>query len=93
MQGNVALDVARILLRCTSELAATDIADYALDALRGSTIKCVQSFEFETTCSIFSIPSISSVLMDDNICIAFFLYVKEGILGWEKGPSTGSMHS
>jgi hypothetical protein len=41
MQGNVALDVARILLRCTSELAATDIADYALDALRGSTIKKV----------------------------------------------------
>uniref|UniRef100_A0A0E0ND19 NADPH:adrenodoxin oxidoreductase, mitochondrial n=1 Tax=Oryza rufipogon TaxID=4529 RepID=A0A0E0ND19_ORYRU len=40
-QGNVALDVARILLRCTSELAATDIADYALDALRGSTIKKV----------------------------------------------------
>uniref|UniRef100_A0A0E0JYF7 NADPH:adrenodoxin oxidoreductase, mitochondrial n=1 Tax=Oryza punctata TaxID=4537 RepID=A0A0E0JYF7_ORYPU len=40
-QGNVALDVARILLRCTSELAATDIADYALDALRGSTIRKV----------------------------------------------------
>uniref|UniRef100_A0A0E0CJ57 NADPH:adrenodoxin oxidoreductase, mitochondrial n=1 Tax=Oryza meridionalis TaxID=40149 RepID=A0A0E0CJ57_9ORYZ len=40
-QGNVALDVARILLRCRSELAATDIADYALDALRGSTIRKV----------------------------------------------------
>ncbi|KAF0933706.1 hypothetical protein E2562_019189 [Oryza meyeriana var. granulata] len=40
-QGNVALDVARILLRCTSELAATDISDYALDALRGSTIRKV----------------------------------------------------
>ncbi|XP_006647158.1 NADPH:adrenodoxin oxidoreductase, mitochondrial [Oryza brachyantha] len=40
-QGNVALDVARILLRCTSELAATDIADYALDALRDNTIRKV----------------------------------------------------
>uniref|UniRef100_A0A0D9VES1 NADPH:adrenodoxin oxidoreductase, mitochondrial n=1 Tax=Leersia perrieri TaxID=77586 RepID=A0A0D9VES1_9ORYZ len=40
-QGNVALDVARILLCCTSELAATDIADYALDALNGSTIRKV----------------------------------------------------
>uniref|UniRef100_A0A453EBN3 NADPH:adrenodoxin oxidoreductase, mitochondrial n=1 Tax=Aegilops tauschii subsp. strangulata TaxID=200361 RepID=A0A453EBN3_AEGTS len=39
--GNVALDVARILLRCTTELASTDIADYALDALRSSTIRKV----------------------------------------------------
>ncbi|KAM3347791.1 hypothetical protein ACQJBY_021600 [Aegilops geniculata] len=38
-QGNVALDVARILLRCTTELASTDIAGYALDALRSSTIR------------------------------------------------------
>ncbi|CAN6168926.1 unnamed protein product, partial [Urochloa humidicola] len=40
-QGNVALDVARILLRCKTELATTDITDYALDALRGSTIRKV----------------------------------------------------
>ncbi|XP_047044865.1 NADPH:adrenodoxin oxidoreductase, mitochondrial-like isoform X2 [Lolium rigidum] len=40
-QGNVALDVARILLRCTTELASTDIAGYALDALRSSTIRKV----------------------------------------------------
>ncbi|KAK3152736.1 hypothetical protein QOZ80_2BG0162880 [Eleusine coracana subsp. coracana] len=40
-QGNVALDVARILLRCRTELATTDIADYALDVLRGSTIRKV----------------------------------------------------
>ncbi|TVU42037.1 hypothetical protein EJB05_08420 [Eragrostis curvula] len=40
-QGNVALDVARILLRCKTELATTDIADYALDALRGSSIRKV----------------------------------------------------
>lgn len=37
--GNVAVDVARILCRTPEELAATDIADYALEALRGSKVK------------------------------------------------------
>jgi len=37
--GNVAVDVARILCRSPGELAKTDIADYALDALRQSRIK------------------------------------------------------
>lgn len=37
--GNVALDVARILTTDPSELAATDIADHALEALRGSQIE------------------------------------------------------
>ena len=37
--GNVAVDVARILCRTPEELAKTDIADYALAALRESRIK------------------------------------------------------
>ena len=37
--GNVAVDVARILCRTSEELAKTDIADYALQALRESKIK------------------------------------------------------
>ena len=37
--GNVAVDVARILCRTTDELAKTDIADYALEALSRSNIK------------------------------------------------------
>lgn len=37
--GNVAMDVARILARTPEELALTDIADYALEALRSSNIK------------------------------------------------------
>lgn len=37
--GNVAVDVARILCRTEEELAATDIAPYALDALRASRVK------------------------------------------------------
>ena len=37
--GNVAVDTARILMRDPEELAETDIADYALDALRASTVR------------------------------------------------------
>lgn len=37
--GNVAVDVARMLCRTAEELATTDIADHALEALRGSRIK------------------------------------------------------
>jgi ferredoxin--NADP+ reductase len=37
--GNVAVDVARILCRTPEELAATDIADHALEALRNSRVK------------------------------------------------------
>jgi ferredoxin--NADP+ reductase len=37
--GNVAVDVARILCRTREELATTDIADYALEALANSNVK------------------------------------------------------
>ena len=37
--GNVAVDVARILTRLPDALAGTDIADYALDALRRSRVR------------------------------------------------------
>ena len=37
--GNVALDVARVLLRSTDDLAATDIADHALEALKKSRVR------------------------------------------------------
>lgn len=37
--GNVAVDVARILCRTQEELETTDIADYALEALRKSRVK------------------------------------------------------
>ncbi|TXG61414.1 hypothetical protein EZV62_012777 [Acer yangbiense] len=41
LEGNVALDVARILLRPTSELATTDIASHVLTALEESSIRKV----------------------------------------------------
>ena len=39
--GNVAIDVARILLHSPDRLATTDIADHALAALRGSCVRRV----------------------------------------------------
>ncbi len=39
--GNVAIDVARVLLRTPAELARTDIADYALEALSNSNVRRV----------------------------------------------------
>jgi ferredoxin--NADP+ reductase len=36
--GNVAMDVARILASCADELRGTDIADYALEALEASRV-------------------------------------------------------
>ncbi|MCB9134254.1 MAG: FAD-dependent oxidoreductase [Anaerolineales bacterium] len=42
--GNVAMDVARILCRTPEELMQTDIADYALEALRNSKVKEVYVF-------------------------------------------------
>lgn len=37
--GNVAMDVTRILARTTAELMETDIADYAMEALKHSNVK------------------------------------------------------
>jgi len=37
--GNVAVDVARILCKTHAELSETDMADYALDALKNSNVK------------------------------------------------------
>ena len=39
--GNVALDCARVLLRRPEDLAATDIAAHALEALRRSSVRRV----------------------------------------------------
>jgi len=37
--GNVALDVARVLAKSAEEMAATDIPDFVLDALRSSAVR------------------------------------------------------
>lgn len=94
MQGNVALDVARILLRCKTELATTDIADYALDALRGSTIRYLFTLILKPDLYFF-LCSLLPYITDDYIIhnSLFMLHVKEGTLGWATGSRTSSMHS
>ena len=42
--GNVAIDVARVLVRSDAEIAATDIVDHAARAIRGSTLTDVHVF-------------------------------------------------
>ncbi len=42
--GNVAVDVARVLSRTPSEMASTDIADYAMSAIDASPLKDVWMF-------------------------------------------------
>lgn len=42
--GNVAVDVARVLSRTPGEMASTDIADYAMDAIDASPLKDVWMF-------------------------------------------------
>lgn len=42
--GNVAVDVARILCRTDEELKLTDMADYAIDALRNSSVTDIYMF-------------------------------------------------
>ena len=37
--GNVAMDVTRILVRDADDLASTDVTEYALEALRGSSVE------------------------------------------------------
>ncbi|KAL4803554.1 hypothetical protein BDV18DRAFT_145016 [Aspergillus unguis] len=68
-QGNVALDVARILLSDVNRLRETDIAGYALDALSKSKIKRVRvvgrrgplqaSFTIKEVRELLQLPSVS----------------------------------
>lgn len=68
-QGNVALDVARILLTDVGKLGETDIADHALDALSRSRIKTVRvvgrrgpmqaSFTIKELRELLTLPNVS----------------------------------
>lgn len=42
--GNVAVDVARVLARTPKEMAVTDIADFAIDAIHSSSIRDIHMF-------------------------------------------------
>lgn len=67
-QGNVALDVARILLRPTAELAKTDIASHALSALEESTVRFVVSkFLFPFEKRLFGVEFVHVSLVQESL--------------------------
>ncbi|MBC7633042.1 4Fe-4S binding protein, partial [Aeromicrobium sp.] len=68
--GNVALDVARILATDPSRLESTDIADHALEALRSSTIREIVLLGRRGAAqAAFTLPELVGLLSRDDIDI------------------------
>ncbi len=68
--GNVALDAARILTAEPETLAATDIADHALEALRGSAIREVVIVGRRGVAqAAFTLPELIGLLSHDHLQI------------------------
>lgn len=66
--GNVALDVARILISDPDRLAATDIADHALAALRESAVREVVLLARRGPAqSAFTLPELTGLIEHDDI--------------------------
>lgn len=66
--GNVALDVARILSTDPAELALTDIADHALEVLRGSQVReIVLIGRRRAADAAFTLPELIGLLGRDDI--------------------------
>lgn len=69
--GNVALDVARILATDPAELEMTDIADHALEALRGSAVREVILLGRRGAAdAAFTLPELMGLAARDDIEIA-----------------------
>ncbi|QDQ98491.1 FAD-dependent oxidoreductase [Tomitella fengzijianii] len=69
--GNVALDVARILTADPEELAGTDISDAALEALRGSGIEeVVIAGRRGTGQSAFTVPEFAGLIRTPGVDVA-----------------------
>lgn len=77
--GNVALDTARILATDPDRLAATDIADHALEALSGSAVREVVLLGRRGPAqAAFSLPELVGLLARDDIeVVAENLHVDE----------------
>jgi len=66
--GNVALDVARVLIRPTEDLATTDIATHALDALRTSSVRKVHMLIRRGPAGVsFTLPEIKELSEMDGV--------------------------
>ncbi len=68
--GNVALDVARMLLTPADRLAHTDIADHALEALAGSRVREVTLLGWRGPAQVaFTLPELKEVAARDDLDI------------------------
>ncbi|TDI76492.1 MAG: NADP oxidoreductase [Bacteroidetes bacterium] len=69
--GNVAIDVARILCKTASELASTDIADYALEALSKSKVRTIYMIGRRGPAqAAFTLPEIKEMgTLEDASCV------------------------
>jgi ferredoxin--NADP+ reductase len=68
--GNVALDVARILASDPETLAATDISDAALDALRGSAVReVVVAARRDPADSAFTLPELIGLTATSEVVL------------------------
>lgn len=66
--GNVALDVARILVRPVEDLSVTDIAAHALDALRASKVRRVHLLVRRGPADVsFTLPEIRELSLMDGV--------------------------
>lgn len=66
--GNVALDVARVLIRPVEELAKTDIATHALEALRHSKVKKVHMLIRRGPAGVsFTLPEVRELSKMDGV--------------------------
>lgn len=66
--GNVALDVARVLIRPTDDLATTDIATHALDALKRSSVRKVHMLIRRGPAGVsFTLPEIKELSEMDGV--------------------------
>ncbi len=69
--GNVALDVARVLTGDPDQLAGTDIADHALTALRGSRVQeVVIAARRGPAQSAFTLPELIGLTTDADVVLA-----------------------
>ena len=69
--GNVALDVARVLTGDPDELAGTDIADHALTALRGSRVQeVVIAARRGPAHSAFTLPELVGLMTDADVVLS-----------------------
>lgn len=81
-QGNVAVDVARILLTSVDKLKETDITEYSLERLSGSKVKKVSLVGRRGPLQVaFTIKELREMLNLPNVCT---VYDPEDFVGVDK---------